>query len=70
MEYKEKYPLTYHQDILTGPYTVSYTHLFFSKFQKLMEYTDLILLDLKQIDEEQHQILTGCTGKDVYKRQD
>ena len=22
MEYKEKYPLTYHQDILTGPYIV------------------------------------------------
>lgn len=38
---------------------------FFSKFQKLMEYTDLILLDLKQIDEEQHQILTGCTGKNI-----
>ena len=38
---------------------------FFSKFQKLMEYTDLILLDLKQIDEEQHQILTGCPGKNI-----
>ena len=25
----------------------------------------LILLDLKQIDEEQHQILTGCTGKNI-----
>lgn len=40
---------------------------FFSKFQKLMEYTDLILLDLKQIDEEQHRILTGCTGKNILK---
>lgn len=38
---------------------------FFSKFQKLMEYTDLILLDLKQIDEEEHRILTGCTGKNI-----
>ena len=27
MEYKEKYPLTYHQDILTGPYIVEEIYL-------------------------------------------
>lgn len=32
---------------------------FFGKFQELMKYTDLILLDIKHIDDEQHKILTG-----------
>ena len=38
---------------------------FFSKFEKLMEYTDLLLLDIKHIDDEQHQILTGQTNKNI-----
>lgn len=38
---------------------------FFHKFQTLMEYTDLILLDLKQIDENQHKLLTGCTNRNI-----
>lgn len=38
---------------------------FFDKFQKLMEYTDLILLDVKHIDDEQHRILTGCTNENI-----
>lgn len=38
---------------------------FFGKFQKLMEYTDLILLDIKQIDDEDHRILTGCTNCNI-----
>ena len=28
-----------------------------------MKYTDLVMLDIKHIDEEQHKILTGCTNK-------
>lgn len=28
---------------------------FFSKFQKLMEVTDLVMLDLKQTDSEKHK---------------
>ena len=32
---------------------------FFSKFQELMQYTDLLLLDLKHIDPAEHRKLTG-----------
>lgn len=32
---------------------------FFSKFQKLMRYTDLFLMDIKHIDPEKHKELTG-----------
>lgn len=38
---------------------------FFSKFNELMEYTDLLLLDIKHIDDEQHKILTGRTNKNI-----
>ena len=35
---------------------------FFSKFEELMKYTDLVLLDIKEIDEEKHKKLTGHTN--------
>ena len=38
---------------------------FFGKVQELMKYTDLVMLDIKHIDEEQHKILTGCTNKNI-----
>ena len=38
---------------------------FFSKFNELMQYTDLVMLDIKHIDDEQHKILTGCTNKNI-----
>lgn len=38
---------------------------FFSKFQELMKYTDMLLLDIKHIDDEQHQILTGQSNKNI-----
>lgn len=38
---------------------------FFSKFQELMKYTDLLLLDIKHIDDEQHKILTGHTNQNI-----
>ena len=38
---------------------------FFSKFNELMKYTDLLLLDIKHIDEEQHKILTGRTNTNI-----
>lgn len=38
---------------------------FFGKFNELMKYTDLLLVDIKHIDEEQHQILTGHTNKNI-----
>ena len=38
---------------------------FFSKFNELMQYTDLILLDIKHIDEKGHIRLTGHTNKNI-----
>lgn len=38
---------------------------FFGKFKKLMEYTDLILLDIKHIDSEAHKKLTGCNNENI-----
>ena len=35
------------------------TEPFFSGFRELMQYTDLVLLDIKQIDPEKHRNLTG-----------
>lgn len=38
---------------------------FFEKFNTLMQYTDLILLDIKHIDEEGHIQLTGRTNQNI-----
>lgn len=38
---------------------------FFGKFQELMKYTDLLLLDIKQMDEEKHRLLTGRTNQNI-----
>lgn len=38
---------------------------FFSKFNELMQYTVLILLDIKHIDEKEHIRLTGHTNKNI-----
>ena len=35
---------------------------FFGKVQELMKYTDLVMLDIKHIDDEQHKILTNLSG--------
>ena len=37
----------------------------FEKFKKLMEVTDILLMDIKHIDEEEHIKLTGRTGKNI-----
>ena len=37
----------------------------FQKFKKLMAVTDILLVDIKHINEEEHKKLTGCTGKNV-----
>ena len=39
----------------------------FQKFQKLMEVTDILLMDIKHINEEEHIKLTGKTGKNIRK---
>lgn len=38
---------------------------FFGKFEQLMAYTDLVLLDLKHIDPECHRKLTGHSNENI-----
>ena len=38
---------------------------FFGKFKKLMELTDLLLLDIKHMDPEQHKRLTGASNENI-----
>ena len=38
---------------------------FFTKFQRLMQSTDLVLLDLKHIDSERHRWLTGHGNEQI-----
>ena len=40
---------------------------FFSKFKQLMKVTDLVLLDIKHIDEMAHKELTGHTNQNILK---
>ena len=36
-----------------------------AKFDELMKYTDLVMLDLKEIDDEKHKELTGFGNKNI-----
>ncbi len=38
---------------------------FFGKFEELMTYTDLLLFDIKHIDDEEHKKLTGHTNVNI-----
>ena len=38
---------------------------FFSKFNELMKVTDLVMLDIKDINEDEHKILTGCSNSNI-----
>ena len=38
---------------------------FFSKFEELMKYTDLILLDIKEINPERHKEITGLDNSNI-----
>lgn len=38
---------------------------FFSKFERLMKSTDLVLLDIKHIDNERHRWLTGHPNENI-----
>lgn len=50
-------------DTSGGPFTTKGE--WFEKFKKLMEVTDLLLMDIKHIDEEEHIKLTGHTGTNI-----
>ncbi len=36
-----------------------------AEFDELLKYTDLVLLDIKHIDNERHEWLTGATNKNI-----
>ncbi len=38
---------------------------FFSKFQELMKYTDMLMVDIKHIDPEEHKKLTGVPNENI-----
>lgn len=38
---------------------------FFGRFNELMKYTDLLLLDIKEINSERHKALTGFDNKNI-----
>ena len=50
-------------DTAAGPFTRE--ELWFGKFRKLMDVTDLLLLDLKHIDSAAHKELTGADNANV-----
>ncbi len=52
-------------DTAGEPFT--YEQPFFSKFEELMRYTDLLLVDIKHIDEKEHIKLTGKTNKNIFQ---
>ena len=44
-----------------------YSELTQDKYDRLLEVTDLVLLDIKHIDEEKHKLLTSQSNKPVLK---
>ena len=50
-------------DTAGGPFTRE--EPFFSKFQELMKYTDLLLVDIKHIDNKCHKVLTGRSNENI-----
>ena len=44
---------------------VTFTPNYTEKFDKLSEYTDLVLLDIKHIDDNEHKKLTGHSNKNI-----
>lgn len=50
-------------DTSGGPFT--FEQPFFGKFEELMKYTDLLLLDIKHIDKEAHKKLTACDNENI-----
>lgn len=50
-------------DTAGEPFT--FAEPFFSKFEELMKYTDLLLLDIKEIDPVRHKKITGFDNKNI-----
>lgn len=54
-----------HTTIDTCGQPFTFEEPFFSKFKQLMDVTDLVLLDIKQIDASKHKTLTGHTNENI-----
>lgn len=52
-------------DTALQPFNPDRESVFFSKFEELMKYTDLLLVDIKHIDNEEHKKLTGCPNGNI-----
>lgn len=50
-------------DTSGNPFSMEETYL--ERFRELMAVTDLVILDLKEIDEQKHRKLTGWTGENI-----
>lgn len=50
-------------DTSGGPFTRE--EPFFGKFNELLKYTDLFLLDIKEMNDEKHKVLTGWTNENI-----
>jgi len=50
-------------DTALQPFT--YEEPFFSKFNELLKYTDLFLIDIKHIDDKKHLSLTGVSNTNI-----
>ena len=65
----ELFKLAKEEDINTcldtsgNPFT--FDEVFFSKFKVLCDYTDLFILDIKHIVDEEHKKLTGFTNQNI-----
>lgn len=54
-----------HTTVDTAGQPFSAEEPFISKFNKLLEVTDLFMLDIKEIDDEKHKMLTGKSNKNI-----
>lgn len=50
-------------DTSGNPFSMEQEYL--ERFQKLMDVTDLFILDIKEMDEQKHRDLTGCTNENI-----
>ena len=60
----KKYGINTCIDTSGGPFEENNIN-WLNKFKELLNYTDLILLDIKEIDEQKHIKLTGKTNKNI-----
>ena len=63
--FKEAKKNNVHTCIDTAGQPFTYEEPFFSKFNELMKYTDLLMVDIKEIDNDKHIELTGKPNTNI-----